>query len=113
GRGLRADVSEAVIPPPRNPYHLDRPIKVTLSCTQTCNLDCKLCYADCGGSPGREELTGDEWKRVADRLIEDGVISLFIEGGEPFARPDLPDLLRHPARRCMTRVRTNGTLVTP
>src|SRR3546814_11922590 len=59
-------------------------------------------------------MRGDEWRALVDRLIEDGVVSLFIEGGEPFRRTaDLLDLLRHCARRMMTRIRTNGTLITP
>ena len=98
----------------RNPHHLERPLKVTLSCTQTCNLDCKHCYADCDAARAGEEMRGDEWRALADSFIEDGVISLFIEGGEPFRRvDDLLALVRHCGRRMMTRIRTNGTLVTP
>lgn len=99
---------------PENPYHLERPLKVTLSCTQTCNLDCMHCYADCSEQHAAAEMRGEEWRALADGLIEDGVISLFIEGGEPFQRSeDLLALVRHCAPRMMTRIRTNGTLVTP
>ncbi|MFN4090717.1 MAG: radical SAM/SPASM domain-containing protein [Alphaproteobacteria bacterium] len=99
---------------PRNPHHLERPLKATLSCTQTCNLNCLHCYADCDARHARDEMRAEEWRHLADRLIEDGVMSLFVEGGEPFCRADdLLALLRHCARRMMTRVRTNGTLVTP
>ena len=98
----------------RNPHHLERPLKVTLSCTQTCNLDCKHCYADCDSGHAAAEMRGDEWRSLVDRLIDDGVVSLFIEGGEPFRRTDdLLALLDHCARHMMTRIRTNGTLVTP
>lgn len=100
--------------PRKNPYHLERPLKVTLSCTQTCNLDCKHCYADCDPARAGDEMRADEWRALVDGLIDDGVVSLFIEGGEPFRRTDdLLALLRHCARRMMTRIRTNGTLVTP
>lgn len=95
----------------RNPMHLERPLKLTLSFTHSCNLDCKHCYADCTRVPDAGELSRDEWCLLIDQLAEDGVISLFIEGGEPLHRPDFKHVLRHCARRMLTMVRTNGVLV--
>ena len=95
---------------PGNPLHLEQPFKVTLSFTETCNLDCRLCYADCGASR-RPELTTQQWLDLLDRLAEDGVIFLYIEGGEPFLRPDLLDVLGQATGRFFTMLRTNGTLV--
>lgn len=90
---------------------LERPIKLTISYTHTCNLDCRVCYARCGREPSTRELPGDEWKRVIDDALESGVISIMFEGGEPLIRPDFPDVLRHCASRAMTRLRTNATLI--
>jgi radical SAM protein with 4Fe4S-binding SPASM domain len=92
---------------------LERPLKVTVSYTHTCNLDCAHCYADCGRSGARPELSAAEWTEFIDRAIADGVIALYFEGGEPLHRPDFLGVLHHAGRRAMTMVRTNGTLLTP
>ncbi|MGE0223214.1 MAG: radical SAM/SPASM domain-containing protein [Acetobacteraceae bacterium] len=94
-----------------NPMHLERPLKVTISYTHSCNQDCRICYAGCTPTPGDRELSGEVWRRVIDDFIEAGVISIMFEGGEPLHRPDFLDVLRHCARRAMTKVRTNATLI--
>ena len=35
---------------PRPAPKLEKPFKVTICVNQTCSMDCKLCYADCGSS---------------------------------------------------------------
>jgi len=97
----------------RNPMQLESPIKVTISFTHTCNLDCRHCYAACTREPSSRELSTDEWLAFIDYLYDYDVIALLFEGGEPFHRPDFMDVVRHCARRFMVRIRTNGTLVTP
>ncbi|MCO6414665.1 radical SAM protein [Siccirubricoccus sp. KC 17139] len=99
-------------PPHRNPV-LERPLKVTLSFTDSCNLNCRHCYADCSATPKPDELSAAEWCGILDRLEADGVIGLYIEGGEPLHRPDFLDVLRHAAGRFHIQLRTHGTLVTP
>ncbi len=96
---------------PGNPQRLSKPFKVTLAYTETCNLDCRLCYADCGRAR-RPELGLDDWRQILDDLEQSGVVFLYIEGGEPFCRPDFLDLLRLATPRFYTMVRTNGTLIT-
>ncbi|MGI9409823.1 MAG: radical SAM protein, partial [Hyphomicrobiaceae bacterium] len=87
--------------------HLDRPFKLTICVTQTCQMDCKLCYADCGSST-RPELTTQQWKNFIDQLVEDNVLHIFFEGGEPFDRPDFEEILAYAARRLYIAVRTHG-----
>jgi radical SAM protein with 4Fe4S-binding SPASM domain len=94
-----------------NPLRLDRPLKATISYTHSCNLDCRVCYAGCTREPSPREIPGETWKALLDRMMDDGVISLMFEGGEPLHRPDFLDVLAHGARRAMTKLRTNGTLV--
>jgi len=96
-----------------NPMHLETPVKVTISFTHSCNLDCRHCYASCTRAPAPRELTTAEWLAFIDYLYENDVIALLFEGGEPFHRPDFMDVVRHCARRFMVRIRTNGTLLTP
>lgn len=98
--------------PIENPQQVDRPFKVTVSYTHTCNLDCKLCYADCGRSPGRAELGAGQWKRLIDEWAEDGVVAMLMEGGEPLHRADCLDVLAHATPAMLTRLRTHGTLIT-
>jgi radical SAM protein with 4Fe4S-binding SPASM domain len=98
--------------PPRNPV-LERPLKVTLSFTSSCNLRCRHCYADCTATASAAELPAAAWCGILDGLEADGVIGLYIEGGEPLHRADFLDVLRHAAGRFHVQLRTNGTLVTP
>jgi radical SAM protein with 4Fe4S-binding SPASM domain len=90
---------------------LERPPKVTFSLTETCNLACRHCYADCNKTAGRPELSTAEWLRLIDYLAANGVIQTYIEGGEPLHRPDIFRILRKAAGKMMTLLRTNGTLI--
>ena len=90
---------------------LHRPMKVTIGYTESCNLDCRVCYADCGRVPSARELPSSTWLRLLDEFFEAGVISVMIEGGEPLHRPDVLEVIAHAAPHAMTRLRTNATLV--
>jgi radical SAM protein with 4Fe4S-binding SPASM domain len=95
----------------RGPFYRTPP-KITISFTETCNLQCKHCYADCGRRPARDELTGTEWVRFIDYLVKHEFISVYFEGGEPLHRPDFLRVLQRSGPKLMTMVRTNGTLIT-
>jgi radical SAM protein with 4Fe4S-binding SPASM domain len=95
----------------RNPYRLDAPVKITVSYTARCPLDCRHCYAGCAADPDTRELSAGEWTRFLDERIEAGVVSILFEGGEPLARPDFLDVLAHCSPRTLTRVRSNGWLI--
>ena len=88
------------------------PPKITLSITNTCNLQCVHCYGDCTRLPSSRELDTEAWLAFIDYLVANDFIELYIEGGEPLHRPDFGQLLQHCARKLMTMVRTNGTLLT-
>ncbi len=89
---------------------LEKPFKLTICVTQTCGMDCKLCYADCGAST-RDELSTEQWKNVIDQLVADGFLHIFFEGGEPFHRPDFEDLLDYCSRRLYVAIRTHATSI--
>lgn len=89
----------------------ERPPKVTFALTETCNLECRHCYADCKKTGKRPELSTGEWFGLIDYLAANGVIQTYIEGGEPLHRPDIFRILRRAAGKMMTLLRTNGTLV--
>jgi radical SAM protein with 4Fe4S-binding SPASM domain len=89
---------------------LDKPFKLTMCVTATCNMDCKLCYADCNHEH-RAEMTTAEWKAFIDHLVTESFIHIFIEGGEPFHRPDFEELLAHIDRRMFIAIRTHAHLI--
>jgi radical SAM protein with 4Fe4S-binding SPASM domain len=89
----------------------ERPPKITFALTETCNLECRHCYADCKKAGKRAELSAAEWFDLIDYLAANGVIQTYIEGGEPLHRPDIFRILRKAAGKMMTLMRTNGTLI--
>lgn len=89
---------------------LDKPFKLTLCVTAECNMDCKLCYADCNRRH-RPELTTAQWKAFIDHLIAEDFLHVFFEGGEPFWRPDFEELLAHINRRLYVAIRTHAHLI--
>ena len=86
---------------------LDKPFKLTICVTQSCGMDCKLCYADCGANP-HGELSTEQWKAFIDQLVAEGFLHIFFEGGEPFHRPDFEELLTHCRRRLFVAIRTHA-----
>jgi radical SAM protein with 4Fe4S-binding SPASM domain len=90
----------------------ETPPHLTISITNRCNLRCSWCYGDCGRPDSRHELSTKEWLNFIDYLVDNDFIQVYFEGGEPFVRPDFLKLLTYCARKLMTFVRTNGTLVT-
>ena len=95
-----------------NPMQLAAPVKITVSYTASCPLDCRHCYARCGDAHSDKELTAAEWIEFLDARLDAGVVSILFEGGEPLQRPDFLKVLASTSTRALTRVRTNGWLVT-
>lgn len=89
---------------------LDKPFKLTLCVTAKCNMDCKLCYADCNRDH-KAEMTTAEWKTFIDHLIENNFLHVFIEGGEPLFRDDFEDLLAHIDKQLFIAIRTHAHMI--
>ncbi|MCE5231253.1 radical SAM protein [bacterium] len=86
----------------------DTPIYVQFFVTARCNLTCTSCNVIYANSDVRE-CTLDEVKRIADNLAEVGVAIVLLTGGEPFARKDLPEIIREfETRGIHVRMQTNG-----
>jgi radical SAM protein with 4Fe4S-binding SPASM domain len=98
--------------PIQNPFVLEKPLKVSICYTETCNLSCQHCYADCAPEKAALELSSEDWARFLDEIADLGVVYLYVEGGEPFHRPDFLPFLTSASSRFLTEVRTNGTLIT-
>lgn len=82
---------------------------VLLEVTARCNLRCRFCFADGGGSapdPAFSELT-----EAIDRIVAlAGAPLLQFSGGEPTLREDLPELVAYAKRAgcSFTQINTNG-----
>lgn len=86
----------------------DRPLYVQFYITARCNLACQQCNIIYANSDVRE-ATLDEIKKIADNLAEIGTCVVLLTGGEPFARADLPEIIRaFTERHIHVRMQTNG-----
>ncbi len=67
---------------------------VRIAVTDVCNLRCSYCMPEAMRFlPTREKMTFDEIERLVGLFAEMGITKVRITGGEPFVRPDLPELL--------------------
>jgi|GEM_PF-1425935 len=89
--------------PPDSPHFgsLQEPAPAVLLwvVTEHCNKKCRYCYKDAVFT-GRETtpdstLKGERVLELAEEAAALGVTELVLSGGEPFLRPDLPELIAH------------------
>ena len=95
------------------PHRMDLMLSaMTKNGTWNCNCKCRHCYA--AGQPGAasKELSTAQWKDIIDRCRKAGIVQLTFTGGEPTLRKDLTELVDY-ARWFVTRLNTNGVLLTP
>jgi pyrroloquinoline quinone biosynthesis protein E len=71
------------------------PLAVLAELTHRCPLQCPYCSNPVELERGSAELTTGEWKKVLTELAEIGVLQIHFSGGEPTARKDLVELVRH------------------
>jgi len=92
--------------------HLETPTKSYLQITNSCTLDCRQCYTRCRSDSAFSDLTKSEWISLSDQLVEAGIIHVYFEGGEPFARSDFLDIAEYFSRRALVWMRTHATTLT-
>ena len=71
------------------------PLAVLLELTHRCPLQCPYCSNPVELDRSGKELTTEEWKKVLSELAEIGVLQVHFSGGEPTARKDLVELVKH------------------
>lgn len=90
------------------------PLLPTLYVTPLCNLRCSYCE-DFGAHRNAEyrdqTLSADKVKRLID-ILADECDLLYVTGGEPTMRPDLPELLAHARARGLRHLAMNTNAVT-
>lgn len=89
------------------------PLAVLLELTHRCPLQCPYCSNPVEMERAKAELTTDEWKKVLTELSEIGVLQVHFSGGEPTARKDLVELVRHATEASLyTNLITSAVLLT-
>ena len=75
--------------------YLEPPVAILAELTHRCPLQCPYCSnpTQMGGASG--ELATAEWQRVLTQAAQLGVLQVHFSGGEPAARRDLAELIRH------------------
>ncbi|PYM23549.1 MAG: hypothetical protein DMD78_11525 [Candidatus Rokuibacteriota bacterium] len=88
-----------------------RPFQCLVQVTNRCNMQCTFCDFWPNGVPASEELSAAEWRDVAVQLAALGRCVVSIEGGEPFVRPDLAEIVRAFGAQHLPLLYTNGWYV--
>lgn len=89
------------------------PRGVDVEITAECNLRCRYCSFFDNPEVPYASLLAEEWLRFFDELGRAHVMTVCLSGGEPFVRPDLPQLIDGIVRNRMRfSILSNGTLVT-
>ena len=89
------------------------PKSVDISITSRCNLNCVYCSHFTGPGDVNHDLPAGEWERFFEELRSCAVLSVILQGGEPFVRDDLSELIEGIVRNRMRfTILTNGTLIT-
>ena len=89
-----------------------RPVLAIFEICLRCNSSCGYC--DLPLNQGRYEMTREEIQRVFRHLYQEGIRYIFIQGGEPLLRRDLPEILEDLVTMGFgISLITNGTKLTP
>lgn len=81
----------------------------TIELTDRCNLMCKHCYMS-ASSKNKNFITYQNFVEICDYLIEQGVYSLELTGGEVFENPEFDKILEYALLKfTIVGVLTNGT----
>ncbi len=92
---------------------MNTPRSVDISITSKCNLRCKYCGHFASASEVDNDLPLKEWLSFFKELRDCAVISVVLEGGEPFYRKDIKEIICGIVENKMRySILSNGTLLT-
>lgn len=90
------------------------PMSLLAELTHRCPLQCPYCSNPLQLDARTTELSTADWRRVIEQAAEMGVLQVHFSGGEPMARPDLPELVAHAVSLGLyTNLITSGILLNP
>jgi pyrroloquinoline quinone biosynthesis protein E len=85
------------------------PLGMLAELTHRCPLHCPYCSNPVELAAKSDELTTAQWLDVLDAARDLGVLQVHMSGGEPLARPDLPELVERAAGLgCYVNLVTSG-----
>jgi SynChlorMet cassette radical SAM/SPASM protein ScmE len=91
---------------------MSTPRSLDLAITTRCNQRCRYCSHFESDGDVDQDLPRGEWLRFFDELNRCSVMDVTIEGGEPFCREDLRELIEGIVRNRMRfLILSNGTLI--
>ena len=86
------------------------PVSGTFELTRRCNFRCAMCYVH-SEENHENELSADDWLKIAGEARDRGMIFLLLTGGEPFLRDDFTQIYSSLAEMgFVISVNTNGSL---
>jgi SynChlorMet cassette radical SAM/SPASM protein ScmE len=89
------------------------PRSVDLAITNRCNLRCTYCSHFTGAGDVSQDLPKEEWLQFFEELNRCAVMNVTLQGGEPFYRKDLKELVEGIVENRMRfNILSNGTLIT-
>jgi pyrroloquinoline quinone biosynthesis protein E len=85
------------------------PLGLLAELTHRCPLHCPYCSNPVELTTRDAELSTQDWLGVLSQARELGVLQVHLSGGEPLARPDLPELVTHASGLgCYVNLVTSG-----
>lgn len=73
------------------------PVSALLELTPRCTLDCKMCYVHLRPEQmgGRKELSAEQWIRIIDEAVKEGLLYVVLTGGECMLHPNFWEIYEH------------------
>lgn len=91
---------------------LPPPMSLLAELTHRCPLQCPYCSNPVALDRRETELETSDWLRVLEEAAALGVLQVHFSGGEPMARPDLGELVKHAAGLGLyTNLITSGVMM--
>lgn len=85
------------------------PLGMLAELTHRCPLHCPYCSNPLEMIARDGEMSTAQWKSVITQAHDLGVLQIHMSGGEPLARPDLPELVQHASDLgCYVNLVTSG-----
>ena len=88
------------------------PYAVLCELTHRCPLSCPYCSNPLQLEMKSNEVSTEVWKKALSEAVKLGILQAHFSGGEPTARKDLEELIKHAAKEGLyTNLITSGVLV--
>ncbi len=87
------------------------PTRLWMYTNYDCNLACDYCCVVSGPRADPRRLPAERIRSLVDEAVTSGMKGVFLTGGEPTLRPDLPELIKYVTDRLPLTLLTNAMLL--